>query len=468
VNEGPLMNKYDLAVLGGGPGGYVAAIRASQLGFKTAIIDKDRLGGVCLNWGCIPTKALLRNAEVLQTIKDAGKFGITIDGYSIDMDKTIKRSRQASDRLSKGVEYLMKKNKITYFKGTGTLVRGSKIKIEKTGKKETISASKIIVATGGHAKTLSGVDFDGVQIIGAKKAMTLTKIPKRMIIVGGGAVGIEFAYYYNMYGSKVDIIEMLPNILPTEDIDISKELEKEFKKSGIKIHTGTRVEKIERLKSKVKVFITRNGQAEILEGDIVLLAVGVSGNVEGIGLEAVGVKVNAGAIEINEYCQTSAKDIYAIGDVTGPPWLAHVASSQGLVAAEHAANRTPVPVDYSSIPGCTYCQPQVASVGLTESDARAEGLDIKVGRFDFRNNSKALATGEHRGFVKFIFDNTYGELVGCHMIGPDVTELIAEVVTAKSLETTWQDLGKTMHAHPTLSESIMEAALDAYDEAIQH
>jgi dihydrolipoamide dehydrogenase len=298
--------------------------------------------------------------------------------------------------------------------------------------------------------------------------MTLTKIPKRMIIVGGGAVGIEFAYYYNMYGSKVDIIEMLPNILPTEDIDISKELEKEFKKSGIKIHTGTRVEKIERLKSKVKVFITRNGQAEILEGDIVLLAVGVSGNVEGIGLEAVGVKVNAGAIEINEYCQTSAKDIYAIGDVTGPPWLAHVASSQGLVAAEHAANRTPVPVDYSSIPGCTYCQPQVASVGLTESDARAEGLDIKVGRFDFRNNSKALATGEHRGFVKFIFDNTYGELVGCHMIGPDVTELIAEVVTAKSLETTWQDLGKTMHAHPTLSESIMEAALDAYDEAIQH
>lgn len=462
------MKKYDLAVLGGGPGGYVAAIRASQLGLKTAIIDKDRLGGICLNWGCIPTKALLRNAEVLQTIKDAGKFGITIDGYTVDMEKTIKRSRQASDRLSKGVEYLMKKNKITHFKGTGTLISTGKIKIEKDGKRETISASRIILATGGRAKTLPGVDFDGKRIIGSKEAMLLTKIPKKMIVVGGGAIGVEFAYFFNMYGSQVDIIEILPNILPGEDIDISKELEKEFKKSGIRIHTGTKVEKIDSLKSKVKVSINKNGLSEILEGDIVLLAVGVTGNVEGIGLKTAGVNVNAGAIEINEFCQTSVDGIYAIGDVTGPPWLAHVASSQGLVAAEHAANRTPIPLDYSFIPGCTYCQPQVASIGLTEADARAEGLDIKVGRFDFRTNGKALATGDHRGFVKLIFDNTYGELIGCHMIGPEVTELIAEVVTAKSLETTWQELGKTMHAHPTLSESIMEAALDAYDEAIQH
>lgn len=462
------MNKYDLAVIGGGPGGYVAAIRASQLGLKTAIIDKDKLGGICLNWGCIPTKALLRNAEVLQTIKDAGKFGILVDGYTVDMNKTVKRSRQVSDRLSKGVEYLMKKNKITYFKGTGTINSAGKIKIENDRKKETILASKIILATGARAKALPGVDFDGTQIIGSKEAMMLTKIPNKMIIVGGGAIGVEFAYFYNIYGSQIDIIEMLPNILPVEDVDISKELEKEFKKSGIKIHTGTRVEKIDRLKSKVRVSISKNGHSEILEGDVVLLAVGVTGNVEGIGLETTGVTVNAGAIEINEFCQTSVDGIYAIGDVTGPPWLAHVASSQGLVAAEHAANRIPIPVDYSAIPGCTYCQPQVASMGLTEVDARAKGLDIKVGRFDFRANGKALATGDHRGFVKLIFDNTYGELIGCHMIGPEVTELIAEIVTAKSLETTWQELGKTMHAHPTLSESIMEAALDAYDEAIQH
>jgi dihydrolipoamide dehydrogenase len=462
------MKSFDLAVLGGGPGGYVAAIRAAQLGLKTAIIDKDRLGGICLNWGCIPTKALLKNAEILNYVKNANKYGIKIDGYSVDFPKTISRSRAVSERLSKGVEFLMKKNKITHFQGYGILQSPTEIEIQNDKQKETIKSKKIIIATGGRPKTFPGMQFKGKQIIGSREAMILDKIPKKMVIIGGGAIGVEFAYFYNTYGSEIHLIEMLPNILPVEDKDISKELEKEFKKSGIRIYTESRVEKIETLKNEVKITISKNGKSISLAGDIALLAVGTTGNIEKIGLEKVGISTDKGSININEFSQTNVPNVYAIGDVTGPPWLAHVASAQGIVAAEHASGLRPDPVDLKMIPGCIYCQPQVASMGLTEAEALSQGFKVKIGKFDFRANGKALAIGEGKGFVKLIFDEKYGELLGCHMIGPEVTELIAELGVAKTLETTWEELGNTIHAHPTLSESIMEAALDAYDQALQH
>ena len=462
------MKSFDLAVLGGGPGGYVAAIRAAQLGLNTAIIDKDRLGGICLNWGCIPTKALLKNAEILNYVKNANKYGIKIDGYSVDFSKTISRSRGVAERLSKGVEFLMKKNKITHFHGYGVLQSPTEIEIQNDKQKEIIKSEKIIIATGGRPRSCPGMKFDGKQIIESREAMILEKIPKKMIIIGGGAIGVEFAYFYNTYGSEVHLVEMLSNILPTEDKDISKELEKELKKSGIKIYTETKVEKIETLKKTVKIITSRGDQHASLEGDIALLAVGITGNIENIGLEKVGISTEKGSININEFSQTNVTNVYAIGDVTGPPWLAHVASAQGIVAAEHANGLNPQPVNFNSIPGCTYCQPQVASIGLTEEEAVNQGFKVKIGKFDFRANGKALAIGEGKGFVKLIFDEKYGELIGCHMIGPEVTELIAEIGIAKSLETTWEDLGGTIHAHPTLSESIMEAALDAYGEAIQH
>ena len=460
------MAKFDLAVLGAGPGGYVAAIRAAQLGLNTVIIDKDRLGGICLNWGCIPTKALLKNAEIFHYIKNAARYGINIPKYSIDFGTTIERSRKVANQMSKGIAFLMKKNKITHIKGEGRLISQTTLEISNDGSIEMIEANRIILATGGRPSAFPGMELDGEKIISFKEAMILNKIPKKMVIIGSGALGVEFAYFFNEYGTEIHLIEMLPRIVPTEDEDISKELKRIFKKAGINIYTGSRVSKISALKSKVKVHLERKEGNEIIEGNIVLVAVGVTGNIENIGLEDIGVAVDKGAITINEFNQTSIPNIYAIGDVTGPPWLAHVASAQGHVAAEHAAGQKAVPVDYNNIPSCTYCQPQVASIGLTESMAKEKGHEIKIGKFDFRASGKAMATGNIDGFVKLLFDNKYGELLGAHIIGHEATEMIAELGMAKALEATWNELAATVHAHPTLSEAVMEAALDALGQGV--
>ena len=460
------MAKFDIAVLGGGPGGYVAAIRAAQLGKKTVIIDEDNLGGVCLNWGCIPTKALLKNAEILHYVKNSKKFGINITEYDVDFGKTIKRSRDVSQRLSKGIEFLIKKNKITHINGRGVLKSVEEIEVTNGQKKESIKADSIIIATGARPRIFSGMEPDGKQVITSKEAMILKEPPKKMVIIGAGAIGAEFAYFYNEYGTQIHLIEMMTNILPVEDLDVSKEVEKSFKKSGIKIYTETKVTKIEKLKTKVKVYAEKGKKTQVIDADIVLNAVGVTGNIENIGLEILGVKTDRGSITINEFNQTSVPNIYAIGDVSGPPWLAHVASAQGRVAAEHAVGRNAHPVDYLNIPGCTYCQPQVASLGMTEAAAKKAGHEIKVGRFDFRASGKALATGDSTGFVKIIFDKKYGELLGCHIVGSEATELIAELGVAKALETTWQEIAMTVHAHPTLSEAVMEAALDAFGQSV--
>ncbi len=455
------MAKFDIAVLGGGPGGYVAAIRAAQLGKKVAIIDKDRLGGICLNWGCIPTKALLKNAEIFHYIKNADQYGIHIPKYTVDFGATINRSRAVADQLSKGIAFLMKKNNITHIEGNGILTSATTIAVTKGKKKESVTAEKIILATGGRPRSFPGMELDGERIIAYKEAMILEKIPKKMIIIGSGAIGVEFAYFYNEYGTEIHLVEMLPRIVPVEDEAVAKELARNFKKAGIKIYTETKVSKISALKTKVKVHLERKGKKETLAGDIALVAVGVTGNIEHIGLEDVGVATDKGAIIINEFNQTSVPNIYAIGDVTGPPWLAHVASAQGHVAAEHAAGQDTTPVNYSNIPGCTYCQPQVASIGLTEAAAKEKGHDVKIGKFDFKGSGKAMATGATSGFVKLVFDSKYGELLGAHIIGSEATEMIAELGMAKALECTWHELGATVHAHPTLSEAVMEAALDA-------
>lgn len=460
------MAKYDIAVLGGGPGGYVAAIRAAQLGQKVAIIDKDRLGGICLNWGCIPTKALLKNAEIFHYIKNADKYGVKIPKYSVDFKSTIGRSRAVADQLSKGIAFLMKKNKIDHIEGSGKLISSTSIEVTKGKKKQTIEADKIIIATGGRPHSFPGMELDGKRIISSKEAMTLGSIPKKMVIIGSGAIGVEFAYFYNEYGTEVHVVEMMDRIVPVEDADVSKELDRNFKKAGIKIYTNAKVSKITALKSKVKVQLERKGKEETLEGDIALVAVGVTGNIENIGLEELGVKTDKGAISINEYNQTTIPNIYAIGDVTGPPWLAHVASAQGHVAAEHSVGHETTPVDYTNIPGCTYCQPQVASIGLTEAAAKEKGHDVKIGRFDFKASGKAMATGDTAGFVKLVFDSQYGELLGAHIIGSKATEMIAELGMAKALESTWHELATTVHAHPTLSEAVMEAALDAMGHGV--
>jgi len=460
------MAKFDLAVLGGGPGGYVAAIRGAQLGLKTCVIDQDKLGGICLNWGCIPTKALLKNAEVYHYIKNADTYGINVEKVSVDFKKNIKRSRDVSNRLSKGIEFLIKKNKITHIQGTGKLTSKTSLEVKNKQKTDTIEAEKIILATGARAKSFPGMEFDGNRVISFKEAMILDSPPKKMVIIGSGAIGSEFAYYYNEFGTEVHLTEMMDRILPVEDSDVSKEVTKCFKKSGIIISTKTKVSKIESLKTKVKVHIEKNGKEEILEGDMALLAVGVTGNIENIGLEELGIITDRGAITINEFNQTNIPTIYAIGDVSGPPWLAHVASAQGHVAADHTAGHSPKPVDYTNIPGCTYCQPQVGSLGMTEAQAKESGHDVKIGKFLFQASGKAMAVGDTTGFVKLVFDGKYGELLGAHIVGSEATELIAELCVAKSLETTWEEIAMTIHAHPTLSEAIMEAALDAFGSAI--
>ena len=455
-------NSFDITILGGGPGGYVAAIRASQLGLKTAIIEKDELGGVCLNWGCIPTKSLLKSAEMIDSIKNADQYGIKISSYKIEYGKIIDRSRQISERLSKGISFLMKKNNITHIQGRGVFTAKDNIEVSKGKKITNVKSKHFIVATGGRPKNVPGVTFDGKQIISSKEAMILKKPPKDMVIIGGGAIGSEFAYFYNSCGTKITMIEMMDRILPMEDKDISKELRKQFIDSGIAINTNTIVEKVEKLKTKVKVHVKNGSKKTIIESSVVLVAIGLTGNIEDIGLDLLGINTNNGSITIDDYGQTNISNIFAIGDVSGPPWLAHVASAQGHVAVEKIVDHNTEPIDYNNIPSCTYCQPQVASLGLTEIQAKEAGFNIKVGKFYFKSSGKALSVGKPVGFVKIIFDSKYGELLGCHIIGSQATELIQELVIAKNLEATWENLAYTMHPHPTLSESIMEAALDAY------
>ncbi len=460
---------YDITIIGGGPGGYVAAIRASQLKFKTAIIEKDKLGGICLNWGCIPTKALLKNAEVLQTIKKASEFGININSYSIDFKKIIKRSRDVSSRIVKGVEFLMRKNKIDKYDGIAKIIDRNTIEIiDQAGNKKSVKTKNIIIATGARPKEIPGMERDEKLVISSSEAMTLEKQPENMMIIGAGAIGVEFAYFYNELGTKVTLIEMMPQILPVEDEEISKTLEKEFIKNGINILTRTKVLSILRNENNVEIEIeNEKGDKQKLIGDIALVAIGVQGNVENLGLEEIGVKIDKSFIVVdkNTY-QTNVPGIFAIGDVIGPPWLAHVASAEGIACVEGIAGLRNTGVDYSNIPGCTYCQPQVASIGLTEKKAKELGYEIRVGKYPFRSHGKSLATGDNTGFVKLIFDKKYGELLGAHIIGPEATELIAELGLAKSLEAVGESIFKTIHAHPTLSEAIMEAAADAYGEAI--
>ena len=465
-----MSNKYQIAILGGGPGGYVAAIRAAQLGFKTVIIDKDNLGGICLNWGCIPTKSLLRNVEIFDNVKTHGKeFGIYTKDLSFNFSEIIKRSRDIADRISKNVEMLIKKNKVDRIRGFGKLISQNEIIVlDKDGKQiESVNADNIIIATGARPKVFPNIPVDRKNIITSTEAMSLSEQPKEMIIIGAGAIGIEFAYFYSVLGTKVTVIEMLDNILPVEDVEVSKTLEKSFKKRGIEIYTKTIVEKAEVKENKVLVTINQNGQRKELTADKVLSAIGVTGNVEGFGLEELGVELFKNHIKVDKKTyQTNIKNIYAIGDVIGPPWLAHVASAEGIHCVEGIKGIKNPEVDYENIPGCTYCQPQVASVGLTESKASELGYELKIGKFPFMASGKAFAVGEREGFVKLIFDAKYGELLGGHIIGSEATELIAEVVLARAMEATGHSIIKTVHAHPTLSESVMEAAANAYGEAI--
>ncbi len=465
-----MQKQYDIAIIGGGPGGYVAAIRAGQLGFKTVVIDKDNLGGVCLNWGCIPTKSLLKNAEIYDNLKNhSDDFGIKTTGLEFDFTRIIKRSREISDRISKNVELLIKKNKIDRIRGIGKLTSSSTIEISDDNGKviDTIKADKFIIATGARPRSIPTVQIDRKNIITSTEAMILEKQPKDLIVIGAGAIGVEFAYFYATLGTKVTIIEMLKHILPIEDEEVSKTLEKSFKKRGIEILTGTVVEKAEVKGNKVSVTVNVNGEKKVLSAEKVLNAIGVIGNIEGIGLDELGVQTEKNHIKVNkETYETNVSGIFAIGDVIGPPWLAHVASAEGIHCVERIKGIINPPVNYENIPGCTYCQPQVASVGLTETEAKEKGYEIKVGKFPFMASGKAFAIGEREGFVKIIFDAKYGEILGAHIIGSEATEMIAEVTLARSLEATGESLIKTIHAHPTLSESIMEAAANAYGEAI--
>ncbi len=465
-----MSNQYQIAVLGGGPGGYVAAIRAGQLGFKTVLIDKDNLGGICLNWGCIPTKSLLKNAEIYDNIKNhSADFGIKVQGLDFDFTRIIKRSRDIAERMAKNVEILVKKNKVDRIRGFGKFISSNELEIlDNNGNKiNSISADKIIIATGARPKVLPSIPVDKKFIITSSEAMVLHEVPKEMIIIGAGAIGIEFAYFYSVLGSKVTIVEMMDTILPIEDKEVSETLAKSFKKRGIEIFTKTSVEKAIVNGNKVLVTINSNGKRKELSADKVLNAIGVTGNVEGFGLEELGVELFKNHIKVNKSTyETNIKGIYAIGDVIGPPWLAHVASQEGIHCVEKIKGITVQDIDYTSIPGCTFCQPQVASVGLTEDKAKESGYEIKVGKFPFMASGKAFAIGEREGFIKIIFDAKYGEILGVHIIGSEATEMIAEAGLAKSLEATGESIIKTVHAHPTLAEAFMEAAAQAYGEAI--
>jgi len=459
--------KYDMIIIGSGPGGYVTAIRASQLGFKVAIVENENLGGICLNWGCIPTKALLKSAQVYEYLKHVDEYGLKAKEIDKDFTAVVKRSRNVADGMSKGVQFLMKKNNIEVINGFGKVKAGKKVVVTDADKKETeYTADHIIIATGARAKELPFLPIDGKKIIGYRQAMTLAEQPKKMIIVGSGAIGVEFAYFYNAMGTEVTIVEFLPNLVPLEDEEISKQFERSFKKSGIHVMTNSSVTKVDTSgKGVIATVKTKTGE-ETLEADIVLSAVGIKSNIENIGLEDVGIAVDRDKILVNEYYQTNIPGYYAIGDVVPGPALAHVASAEGITCVEKIAGLHTEPVDYGNIPGCTYASPEIASVGLTEAQAKEKGYDIKVGKFPFSASGKAKAAGNPDGFVKVIFDAKYGEWLGCHMIGAGVTDMIAEAVVARKLETTGHDILKAIHPHPTMSEAVMEAVAAAYGEVI--
>lgn len=459
---------YDIIVIGSGPGGYVTAIRASQLGLKTAIVERESLGGICLNWGCIPTKALLKSANVYEYLSHAKDYGISVSDASADFDAIIARSRGVANGMSTGIQFLMKKNKIDVIKGFGSVLPGKKVEVtSEDGTKTQFSADKgIILATGARSRQLPNLPQDGKKIIGYREAMTLPQQPKKLVVVGSGAIGVEFAYFYNAIGTEVTIVEYMSNIVPVEDEEVSKQLEKSFKKAGIKVLTNSAVESVDTSGSGCKVSIKTDKGIEVIECDVVLSAAGVETNLENIGLENVGIATDKGRVLVNEYYQTNIPGYYAIGDIVPGPALAHVASAEGIICVEKIAGHHPEPLDYGNIPGCTYCSPEVASVGLTEKAAKEKGLDIKVGKFPFSASGKASAAGAKDGFVKLIFDAKYGELLGAHMIGANVTEMIAEIVAVRKLEVTGEALIKTVHPHPTMSEAVMEAAAAAYGEVI--
>ena len=461
------MSHFDVIVLGSGPGGYVTAIRASQLGFKTAIVEKENLGGVCLNWGCIPTKALIKSAQVFEYLQHAEDYGLKAAGVDKDFDAVVKRSRNVAGTMSKGVQFLLKKNKIEVINGHGKVLPGKKIAVtDANGKAVEYTANNIIIATGARSRELPSLPQDGKKIIGYRQAMTLDKQPEKLIVVGSGAIGIEFAYFYNAMGTDVTVVEYLPNIVPVEDKDISIQLEKSFKKAGVKVMTSSEVTKVDTTGKGVIVTVKTAKGEEILEADMVLSAVGIKTNIENIGLEDVGIATDRDKVLVNDFYQTNIPGYYAIGDITAGPALAHVASAEGILCVEKLAGMEVHPLDYGNIPGCTYSSPEIASVGLTEQQAIDKGLDIKVGKFPFTASGKAVASGTPEGFVKVIFDAKYGEWLGCHMIGAGVTDMIAEAVVARKLETTAHEILKTIHPHPTMSEAVMEAVADAYDEVI--
>ena len=461
------MDKYDVIVIGSGPGGYVTAIRASQLGFNTAIVEKESLGGVCLNWGCIPTKALLKSAEVYNYLKKSEDYGISAENVSSDFDKVINRSRSVADTMSKGVNFLMKKNKITVIKGHATINSDKTITIQDKIDSYIISGSHVIIATGARSREINSLVQNGKNIIGYREAMTLEKQPKDLIIVGSGAIGVEFAYFYNSLGTNVTLVEYLPKIAPLEDDDISKELQKILKKQGVKIMTSSELIDSEANKDKVDVKIKDpNGEIINMTADVVLSAVGIKSNIEGLGLENLEIETEKDKILVNDFYKTNVDGFYAIGDVVNGPALAHVASAEGITCIEKIKGMSVNPLDYGNIPGCTYCKPEIASVGLTEKQAIENGFEIKIGKFPFTASGKAQSSGNSEGFVKVIFDSKYGEWLGCHMIGSNVTEMISEAVVGRKLETTGHEILKAVHPHPTLSEAVMEAVADAYDEVI--
>ncbi|MCP3658938.1 MAG: dihydrolipoyl dehydrogenase [Bacteroidetes bacterium] len=463
-----MTNQFDLIVIGSGPGGYVAAIRASQLGMKVAVIEKESLGGVCLNWGCIPTKALLKSAQVWNYINKAEDYGFNVNKSKIDFDKVIKRSRNVANDMSKGVNFLLNKNKITIIKGFAKLEANNIISVEEHNKKTEYNAKHIIIATGARSRELPNLKIDNEKIIGYRKAMVLKTIPKSMVIVGAGAIGCEFAYFYNSMGTKVTLIEYMENIVPLEDQDISNQLKRSFTKLGIDVLTNTEVLKVEANKKECKIFYKEKDSKneKTLKAEIVLSAAGITPNIENIGLEKIGIEIEKGKIKVDEYYKTNINNIYAIGDVINGPALAHVASSEGILCVEAISNLNPEPLNYNNMPNCTYCDPEVASVGHNEKSAKEAGYDILIGKFPFSASGKANAAGTKEGFIKVIFDSKYGEWLGAHMIGSNVTELIAEIVVARKLETTGHEIIKATHPHPTLSESVMEAVANAYNECI--
>ena len=460
---------YDVIVIGSGPGGYVAAIRAAQLGMKVGVVERENLGGICLNWGCIPTKALLKSAQVFEYIKHAKEYGIEVKDATVDFDGMISRSRGVANGMNNGIKFLFRKNKIEVLDGEGKLLPGKRVQVtDKKGNATVYTAKSVILATGGRSKPLPNVPIDGEKVIGYRKAMTLGKQPKSMVVIGAGAIGVEFAYFYNAIGTNVTVVEYLDGLLPREDKDVSKEISKMFKKEGVKIKTGHAVQSVDTSGDGCKVVVKNNksGKEETIECDVVLSAVGVQPNTENIGLEEVGVKTDRGFVIVDEYYKTSVDGVYAIGDIIPTQALAHVASAEGIVCVEKIAGQHTETIDYGNIPSCTYCVPEVASVGMTEEAAKEAGYELKVGKFPFTASGKAKAAGVPGGFVKVIYDAKYGELLGAHMIGANVTEMIAEMVAARKLETTAHEILKAVHPHPTMSEAVMEATAAAYDEVI--